>query len=327
MVRSMYSGVAGLRNHQVKMDVIGNNISNVNTYGFKAGRATFAEMFNQTLSPASGPAASGALGGVNPKQVGLGSSTVALDVIHTEGGTQATDRTLDIAIVDEGFFTVTDGENTYYTRAGNMYLDPYGYLVTAGGEYVLGLMLISDSDLPENMTESVVDIITSDEKVIWGNGKDDNTQMFDMVDSGEVPMYVEGADGAESRDEIFGRIVIPSTYHSIAINERGVVTAIDENGVAVSVACLITTTFVNPSGLTRVGSNLYAESPNSGLPAIGFPGEGNNGTLQPGALEMSNVDLSKEFTDMIVTQRGFQANSRIITVSDTLLEELINLKR
>ncbi len=329
MLRSMFAGVAGLRNHQVKMDVVANNISNVNTFGYKTSRATFVEMYNQTLAPAAAPSASGSTGGTNPKQIGLGVTTAAIDVIHTNGSTQTTDRTLDLMIDGEGFFSVTAGEETMYTRAGNMYLDPHGYLVTGSGMFVQGIMLLSDSELPESTEEAVMEHLTSDENIIWGAGKEDEGQLEELSspEGGILPMNVTGEEGRETRDSIVGRIIIPTAYKSLAIDSTGLISAMDENGVNVKVAVLATTTFINPSGLERAGNSLYRESANSGSPRIALPDTDVNGPVKSGALEMSNVDLSREFTDMIITQRGFQANSRIITVSDSLLEELVNLKR
>ena len=329
MLRSMFSGVAGLRNHQIKMDVVANNISNVNTFGFKAGRTAFSEMYNQTLAGATAPAASGALGGVNARQIGLGVQTAAIDTLHTQGATQTTDRGLDMLIDGEGFFVVKQDENIFYTRAGNFYLDPFGYLVSADGMYVQGFMLLSDGDLPENMEESVLEVLSSDERILWGDGKDSAIEQLNGM-TGEDTIFPLRGGSAEAMEEIYsqvGRIIIPTSYRNISIDQNGVVQAEDENGVTVQVAVLVTSTFVNAAGLERVGGNLYRESPNSGSCAYAIPGEDVNGFLTAGALEMSNVDLSKEFTEMIITQRGFQANSRVITVSDTLLEELVNLKR
>ena len=335
MMRSMYSGVSGLRNHQLRMDVIGNNIANVNTYGYKASRATFAEMYNQTLKAAAKPTANGNLGGTNPRQVGLGVYNSSIDVIHTMGAAQVTDRNLDICIVDEGFITVRDGESIYYTRSGNLYVDPFGYLVTAEGMYVQGMMLIGSDDLPDTMTDAVREVLENDPYINWGDGKEDNEQIPNLLEIEDgvatgVPKYMDGPDAREELygdGGLFGRIVIPNVYTDISISDDGTISAIDENGEVVTVGVLVTTTFMNPGGLDRVGSNLYRESNNSGIPGVSLPGTGPSGPFKVGALEMSTVDLSKEFTDMIVTQRGFQANSRIITVSDTLLEELVNLKR
>src|SRR3954470_12389764 len=124
MLRSMYSGISGLRNFQTKLDVIGNNISNVNTYGFKKGRVIFKDLYSQTVAGASAPTAN--RGGVNPKQVGLGSQIAAIDTLHGSGSTQYTGNTLDLAIEGDGYFRVQDGasaDEALYTRAGNFYLD------------------------------------------------------------------------------------------------------------------------------------------------------------------------------------------------------------
>lgn len=133
MLRSMYSGIGGMKNFQTKLDVIGNNIANVNTFGFKKGRTTFKDLVSQQISGAAAP---GDKGGVNPKQVGLGSQLASIDTIHTQGSLQTTGRTLDLSISGDGFFTVNDGTSTFYTRAGNFYLDNAGDIVTADGLYL-----------------------------------------------------------------------------------------------------------------------------------------------------------------------------------------------
>jgi flagellar hook protein FlgE len=315
------------------MDVVSNNISNVNTYGYKAARASFADMFSQTLSGATGANVAGTIGGINPRQVGLGSLAGSIDVVHTVGAFQSTDRTLDLTIIDEGFFTVSDGTDLWYTRAGNLYIDSFGYLVTAGGLYLQGMMLIGADDFTEGLMEGAVhERVTNDALIRFGEGKEDNTQMAELIgdaDDPGLPLYYSGEERENiiGEEGVFGRIVIPTFYRQIAIDESGVVKGIDEDGNAVNIAVIMTATFMNTGGLTKVGDNLYRESDNSGTPAFSLPGIGPSGTLKAGGLEMSNVDLANEFTSMIVTQRGYQANSRVITVSDTMLEELINLKR
>ncbi|NMA87255.1 MAG: flagellar hook-basal body complex protein, partial [Tissierellia bacterium] len=155
MMRSMYSGVTGLRTHQNKMDVIGNNIANVNTVAFKRGTMTFQEVFSQTMRGASGP--QGGRGGTNPQQIGLGVTVGAINTIHTKGHMQGTDNPTDLMIDGEGFFVVSDDanyENRYYTRAGNFQLDRDGTLVTADGYKVLGYRLDEDG----NPTAEVGDV-------------------------------------------------------------------------------------------------------------------------------------------------------------------------
>jgi flagellar hook protein FlgE len=299
----MFSGVSGLRNHQIKMDVIGNNIANVNTVGYKMSRTTFQEMYSQTLRSAS--AATGTAGGTNPQQVGLGVSTAAIDVVHEGGAMQSTDRALDFAVSGDGFFIVQQGDSRYYTRAGNLYLDDDGFLVTANGLFVQGVCLLPTADIPTGVDRSQMEIMTQTTL----DGIAENTL-------------------AASGDTNLGRILIPEgKFTSFAVDKRGLITGIDSNDNLVPIGQILTATFVNPPGLTRLGNNLYEKSNNSGTPQIHRPSAGGAGEIISGSLEMSNVDLSREFTDMIITQRGFQANSRVITVSDTLLEELINLKR
>ncbi|NIK27919.1 flagellar hook protein FlgE [Thalassobacillus devorans] len=291
MLRSMYSGISGMKGFQTKLDTIGNNIANVNTYGYKKGRTTFQAMMSQTISGAQGP--TNFSGGKNPSQVGLGSNVGAVDTIHTQGNRQSTDRPLDLAIEGSGMFVVAEGEDTStnilesklsFTRAGNFYLDDNGDVVNSNGQY-----LVADT--------------------------------FD--------------EDGNSLGE--GRINIPDTAQSFSIQSNGTVTYV-ENGKAVNAAQIRLANFSNPDGLEKAGGNMYTLTDNAGLSVqneqtglaltdLEIPGQGGVGQTIAGALEMSNVDLSEEFTEMITAQRGFQANTRIITTSDEILQELVNLKR
>jgi flagellar hook protein FlgE len=261
----MYSGISGMKNFQVKLDVIGNNIANVNTYGFKKGRTTFKDLVSQQIAGASAPTA--ARGGVNPKQVGLGSQLSTIDTVHTQGSLQTTGRPLDLGISGDGFFRLgsSTGTDITYTRAGNFYLDESGSIVNSDGKY-----LLDDNDDP---------------------------------------------------------IVINTDAKSFSVGADGTVNFIDKDGDLTKAGQIQLAKFPNNEGLDKAGGNEYRESSNSGEPVESFPGDGGAGTLVAGALEMSNVDLSEEFTEMIVAQRGFQANTRIITTSDEILQELVNLKR
>ncbi|HET7616211.1 MAG TPA: flagellar hook-basal body complex protein, partial [Bacillales bacterium] len=136
MLRSMYSGISGMKNFQTKLDVIGNNIANVNTYGYKKGRVTFKDLVSQEISGASSPSAT--RGGINPKQIGLGATSGSIDNIHTQGSLQTTGRPLDLAISGDGYFIVNQGFQDFYTRAGNFYIDQSGMLVNSDGMRVLG---------------------------------------------------------------------------------------------------------------------------------------------------------------------------------------------
>ena len=137
MMRSLYAGVSGLQNHQVRMDVLGNNIANVNTTGFKKSRVNFQDMLSQTMSGAAKP--TDEVGGVNPKQVGLGMVIAAIDTIHTQGSLQTTGVMTDLALQGEGFFILQAGEKSFFSRAGAFGIDENGLLVNpANGLRVQG---------------------------------------------------------------------------------------------------------------------------------------------------------------------------------------------
>lgn len=327
MLRSMYSGISGLKNFQTKLDVIGNNISNVNTYGFKKGRVVFKDLISQTQAGASGPSLGA--GGVNAKQVGLGSQLAAIDTIHGTGALQTTGRTLDIAMEGEGFFVVgklpgeaADDEalvegftGVSYTRAGNFYMDSEGFLVNSNGDYVVGWMSdgAEDVELPEG--------IVSPDGAVVGHAP---LQGDDAVELTEVKW---AGEALQTEDMAGGRIWIPTDAQSMSISEDGTVTYVDAAGVLNFAGQLMVAKFPNAEGLTKQGSNYFQVSANSGAAQFGVGNSFGVGKTVSGALEMSNVDLSEEFTEMIVAQRGFQANSRIITTSDEILQELVNLKR
>jgi len=310
MLRSMYSGISGLKNFQTKLDVIGNNISNVNTYGFKKSRVVFKDLVSQTTSGASAP--TGTTGGVNAKQVGLGSQIAAIDTMTGTGSLQTTSRTLDLAISGDGYFQVADGNgpnptgfsNTEYTRAGNFYMDKDGYLVNSDGKYLVGYSTgiaagtgTADIDFPDATANSL------------GNAN------------------LADANGVISNATDYKPIRIPTNAQSMSIAQDGKVSFVDSAGTLRYAGSIVLAKFPNAGGLEKVGSNSFQASANSGNPILATGTSQGMGSIQSGFLEMSNVDLSEEFTDMIVTQRGFQANSRIITTSDEILQELVNLKR
>ncbi|MGE6514380.1 flagellar hook-basal body complex protein [Lysinibacillus sphaericus] len=320
MLRSMYSGISGLKNFQTKLDVIGNNIANVNTHGFKKGRVLFKDLISQTQAGASGATAT--RGGVNPKQVGLGSQIAAIDTIHGGGSLQTTARGLDLGIEGDGFFMVADANgapddtgaieegfnNTLFTRNGVFYMDNNGYLVNADGKYLVGVTAGDELVFETDDTG----ILPADAPNASG---DDGANLFD--DDGVLT----------PEDGTLGPIRIPTTAKDITIGQDGTVTYVDLNGDSQWAGQLIMAKFPNAGGLAKVGNNYYQQTTNSGA-AYGQVGTvAGMGSIQAGTLEMSNVDLSEEFTEMIVAQRGFQANTRIITTSDEILQELVNLKR
>ena len=332
MMRSLYSGISGLKNHQTRMDVIGNNISNVNTVGYKASRTIFQDIFSQTVK--SGTAnllPDRNIGGTNPTQIGLGIKLATVDVLHTPAPIARTDNPFDMMIEGDGFFILMDeNENYYYTRAGNFYLDDEGYLVSSHGYFVMGYNIDYEWNDAVAGTGPGSDPFTADEsgyfEVDPGNLGPDSAlgkirlRYEDLV-GGPVTIGFDWSTGTA--------VPIERDYIDLvgfSVGTDGSVSVI-MNNVKETIAYIGVSMFSNAGGLEKAGNSLYREGPASGTALWTNALQDGAGRLLGGGLEMSNVDLATEFTDMIVTQRGFQANSRVITVSDTLLEELVNLKR
>ncbi len=319
MLRSMYSGISGLKNFQTKLDVIGNNIANVNTYGFKKERTIFKDLISQSQSGASAPTAT--RGGVNAIQVGLGAQLAAIDTIHNSGSMQSTARTLDLAISGDGFFMVGDStegpdedgivqgdglNNILYTRAGNFYMDRNGYVVNADGKYMVG---VANGEIYNEVLEDATSNSDDDKETVSGG-------------LGTESLYEDGAITAD-----IAPIIVPTNAQSMSIGQDGSVYYVDVNGKLQFAGQALLAKFPNASGLEKNGSNYFQVTANSGDPLVQVGTQAGIGSVNSGFMEMSNVDLSEEFTEMIVAQRGFQANSRIITTSDEILQELVNLKR
>lgn len=454
MMRSLYSGVAGLKTHQTKMDVIGNNIANVNTVGFKSSSVVFKDVLYQTTQSAT--ASTTTTGGTNAKQIGLGTGVATISISQTAGSAQSTNNPYDLMINGSSFFIVNRGGTNYFTKVGAFETDDAGNLVTGNGDLVMGWQVdpndptmikrdtvsalkpeaIENQSAPPEMTSKTYmtgNIVGTDKRLTTTDGvpttvsiydnlgysytvkfkitqdandsslynlsidsiKDENnvnilengyqaelsstTIQFDK-NSGEF-MYMGGiagtkatnltitptgakgnvfqdptqdppitsievdcsslhmysAKGGESNVETHrgstagasigaGRKV--GSLTDVSIDTQGRMYGVYDNGVNRLLGQIAVANFVNPAGLEAVGGNLYKETKASGeFDGIGATIADSGETMTQGVLEMSNVDLSQEFTEMIVTQRGFQANSRIITVSDTLIEELVNLKR
>lgn len=293
MIRSLMSAVSGLRAHQTLMDVIGNNISNVNTTGFKASRATFKDMFYQTLDQGSVT--------TNPSQLGYGVKIGSIDKdMSRTGGTQ-TDRAQDLYIDGDGFFAVKTNSagtgSTYYTRVGNMHISEDGYLCDSLGNYVLS----------ETGTGAAVAAGTP---INFQNGSLSlNGTAITAANYNQLTNMKFNSDGT-----------ITATLNNTEGTLKLTAGATDLHiGLA---------NFVNPDGLEETGNSYFMETKSSGTAKFFQPNDGTNSTvLRSGYLEMSNVDLAKEFTNMIVAQRGYQSNARVITTSDDILQELVNLKR
>ncbi|MDD4843551.1 MAG: flagellar hook-basal body complex protein [Anaerotignum sp.] len=313
MVKSMFSGIAGLRAHQQKMDVIGNNIANVNTYGYKAGRVTFKESIYQTTSSSS--EGNDVFGGSNPSQVGYGSEVGTIDLMFSSGAYAPTDSSMDCMIDGEGFFIVgnkgitikTDGDDPAaisqemtklsLSRVGNFAFDGEGYLCDGSGNIVYGYVH-KDGNMENDLDTTTLQAI----RVAY---VDENG---DYVAAGT-------ADAT------------PLKLNSISISKTGEIIGSDSDGESVTVGMLALANVPNANALEKSQGPYYTIRENTGYVLPYEPGKGTTGSILSNGLEMSNVDLAKEFSEMITTQRGFQANTRIISVTDEMLEELVNIKR
>ena len=338
----MYSGISGLRNSQTKLDVVGNNIANVNTFGFKKGRITFKDMVSQNMAGATGSNIdqtknTSGFGGTNVKQVGLGAQIASIDTIATQGNLQTTNRTLDLGISGDGYLTVYDAANTpFYTRAGNFYLDADGNLVTSDGYSVVGQMYI---DLPQQAGGVAEGKVLDNTPTVrptlapggaGGAGGQVDANKRKLFIPSEVSTFQEiGANGQVTYTPVQGvQGKLNPKIESYSIGQDGTINVIYSGDTRPrTIGQIQVTKFSNAEGLEKVGGNLYTVTANSGDPQEVWPKSEGAGSLVSGTLEMSNVDLSEEFTEMIVGQRSFQANSRIITTSDEILQELVNLKR
>lgn len=434
MMRSLYSGVSGLRAHQTKMDVIGNNIANVNTTAYKSSSVTFSEVFYQTTQTASGPNATTGAGGQNAVQIGLGSGVGAISTaIETEGAAQRTDNPFDLKLSGSSFFVVNSGGENYFTRAGDFTVDESGSLVTSSGATVMGWQVDDEGNIVKDQVSALAvkgDKFTYTEPEatktasISGNLNSSDSQFengtvpasitfydslgyqylatvkITQVDAANYTLAIDKimCDGLETNlvgtiDDVnlqfnantglvldatsdfvvsfASRVLTPveiasgkfkevsttvdpitvdtsgmTTYgdetsftldndgktvgkmSAVGIDSSGIIVASYTNGDTMTLGQIAVASFSNPAGLEKVGDNLYKATLNSGMfNGVGEDVTATKGSISSGQLEMSNVDLSAQFTEMITTQRGFQANSRIITVSDTMLEELVNLKR
>ncbi len=296
MMKAMSSAVAGLKAMQTGMDVIGNNISNVNTNGFKGSRTTYSDIYYQNLAAASasnttiteGVVTAGNRGGTNYSQVGFGSTVSSVDVIQSRNSYDMTSSGTDLYINGEGYFALKDGSGYTYTRVGDFEFDGKGQLTKKGtGELVCGC----NSDYKDDPTYAP---------------KPSDTGLI----SDPVPIVVKDFN----------------SYTGVKIGKDGVITGV-KDGKVVTLGRVAIANIPNPSGLEQLGGSRYKSSSNSGTPTYYTAGQGATGTLITNALESSNVDIANEFANMITTQRGFQANSKIITVSDSMLEELCNMKR
>lgn len=311
MLKSLYSGISGMKGFQTKLDVIGNNIANVNTIGFKKSRVEFQDILNQNLASSTAPTAT--IGGTNPMQIGLGSKVSTIDTIHTPGSPMTTNVGTDLAIDGDAYFVVSPqvgdpGKLDYYlTKAGNFNRDSNGDLVNSNGYYVNGVV-IDAAGKPKNVKINITEDQVEAAKPI-NNGSKFTSYSIDI--NGFINVVREDGQSGLLAMDATGKYYLSTNPNSS-----------DNISIATSVVN-------NPGGLKKVGNTMYRldNFGNSGATTPNRITSNNGGYIDAGMLEMSNVDLTEEFTEMIVAQRGFQANARTITTSDSVLEEIVNLKR
>ncbi len=329
MVKSMFAAVAGLRAHQSKMDVIGNNIANVNTYGYKTARAAFRDVFYATTS---GPSDSGEIyGGTNPMQVGYGSKLSSIDSLMTTGGGASTDNPTDCMIMGNGFFLVgqhpkkntgTGGTGEFTGIAVGTGADEKTPKGSVNQQEITALQLTRVGIFNFDGAGNLVD---SNGRIVYGFESKYDAQeknySIDMTHVTGIKLPNKNQTNANNTE------YEPLPLDSISIGKDGVITGKADNGEIIKIGKIAIANVPNPNALLRGEDSYYSIAGNTGTVTVNPSGQNATGYIQAGYLEMSNVDLSREFTDMITTQRGYQANTRIITVTDAMLEELVNMKR
>jgi len=406
---SLYSGISGLNTNGNAMAVIGNNIANTNTIGFKSSRAVFSDLLSASINGSGGAS-----------QVGRGTGLSTVDNIFGQGTFESTESNTDLAIEGSGLFVLREPTSTtsYYSRAGAFRYDGDGYLVNPEGFRVQGIAFDADgnptagnasdiqvngnSAIPANMTANMTlstnldansavavapfDVTDPDTYnyassttvydslgnthmlTTYFSKAADNTWDYNIVDESNATVASSGASpltydtsgvqtgggsiaiaginwgGGTTVQDV--NLTLDTTQYAnesqvlsqdqdgygagnlmkVSIDESGTVTANYSNGEQIKVSQIVLAKFANFGGLVKQGQNLFSATEAAGPPRTGVPGL-ELGSLFTNALEQSTVDLAAEFVKMITTQRGFQANSRVITTTDEMLGELINLKR
>ncbi|MBP2031386.1 flagellar hook protein FlgE [Clostridium algifaecis] len=302
MLPSLYSGISGLKVNQQKLNIVANNIANSSTTGFKTQAMNFEDMMSQTMSDPSAPVNNG-IGGVNGRQSGLGVKIAGISTDFSAGSDQSTGRSLDFVINTGGNYFVAspDGSTNYYTRDGAFQLDKDGNLLTQDGYHIMGYGMTATK-----------------------NGKADTTTSTTPKKQLSIAQYYK-SDGTPDASPAAAD-VDKEKVTSWSVGPTGIINVKTAND-SYDVGCVALASFQNEGGLVKDGGNLYQVSPNSGDATYGTPGSSGYGSLTQGALEMSNVDLAQQFTDMIIASRAFSANGKIISTDDEILQELVNLKR
>ncbi|MEV4636030.1 flagellar hook protein FlgE [Actinoplanes sp. NPDC049548] len=406
MLRSLFSGISGLRAHQQMMDVTGNNIANVNTTGYKSSQTVFQDTLSQMVNAAGAP--QNQAGGTNPAQVGLGVRTASINANFSQGAAQTTGKSGDMMIQGDGFFITKSGGESVYTRAGSFTFDANGSLTTPNGQIVQGWSadtqgVVNTAGAPDDIKlpigislqpvattkftltgnlsfeaavgptsaktipiptidangqsgtlEVVLTKMTNDPSGVarWqmtmpnvtpavpaqtiyfpggrastslvpAPGSDQTTMNGYAIDFKDVTHYAGNTEARVSASDGSAAGIL-SSY---TVSNTGQIVGVFSNGLKQTLGQLALANFNNVNGLEKIGDSMFRSTVNSGLAQVGSAGSAGLGLITSGALEMSNVDLAQEFTNLVIAQRGFQANSRIITTSDEILQELVNLKR
>jgi flagellar hook protein FlgE len=404
MLRSLFSGISGLRAHQQMMDVTGNNIANVNTTGYKSSQVVFQDTLSQMVNAAGAPQSTA--GGTNPAQVGLGVRTASINSNFEQGAAETTGKAGDMMIQGDGFFVVRGGGEALYTRAGSFTFDANGSLTTPNGQIVQGWSavggVVNTSGAPGDLKLPIgISLAPTVTKNITLTGNFSNEAIAAdlppvppaVAATQDIPIKVYDANGAAQSmvanfvkttatqwtmtlgapaagtatpiDFLNGKPVDPSgnpmpsmtvdgftfdihdmtmysgntearvsnsdgsgagVLSSYTVSNTGQIVGVFSNGLKETLGQLGLANFNNVNGLEKIGDSMFRSTVNSGLAQVGPAGSQGLGMITSGALEMSNVDLAQEFTNLVIAQRGFQANSRVITTSDEILQELVNLK-
>ncbi len=308
MVKSMNAAIAGLKSHQTKMDVLSNNIANVNTWGFKSRTTNFQDaLYSNSISGSAGKMENGKLGGINTSQIGYGNTVSSISTNYTTGSGQYTGNPLDCMIDGTAFFIVGPYRDTaatpidnkgigknglFLSRVGIFQPDSNGYLVDNTGNYVYGYSATT---------------------VAGGTVTINNDKLVPIRIPEKTPAV--GANPAE-------RYAIQTW----TIGTDGTVVGVDEENIPHTIGQIAVASVENPSGLEQSNGYLYSIGANAGN-VLAMQTTSATGTIKSNFLEMSNVDLASDIATMITTQRGYQANTKIITVTDEMLEQLVNMKR
>lgn len=310
MVKSMNAAIAGLKSHQTKMDVLSNNIANVNTWGFKSRTTNFQDaLYSNSISGSAGKMENGKLGGINTSQIGYGNTVSSISTNYSTGSGQYTGNPLDCMIDGTAFFVVGPYRDTaktpikneeigknglFLSRVGIFQPDSNGYLVDNTGNYVYGYAATTAQD---------------------GTVTIDKDKLVPI----RIPEDPNGTPGADKKKPRYN-------IQTWTIGTDGTVVGVDETNIPRTIGQIAVASVENPSGLEQSNGYLYSIGANAGN-VLAMQTTSATGTIKSNFLEMSNVDLASDIATMITTQRGYQANTKIITVTDEMLEQLVNMKR